>query len=282
MLCGPNGINATREGSVRVQVRPAGVVSFPFVCRRNPEAGPLGVVRRTGVPRVALATESRVDNERTYMKFGRFMRGSVSPKFRNRFFKIEEINNLAMPGFFGISRQETRGNQADFLADMCVRIPISRVEESPGGRVLRLRGATDCVAFRTLFPKILIELEWDNSDDLDMVLTTPDGSLVNQFNPTNAGARYNGASHPICGPAFGARELITWSRNMPPLGKYSLQLRHFKKCMDNNPANYVIRISSGDKLQFSSTGVSSEEGRMQIVMFELGMTPDGTLTVTVL
>lgn len=265
-LCQGDGLDTFREGP-RLQVRPTGIVSIPFVCKTNPSLPDIGRIIRTAEALVADASESRMDNNRTYSRISQFMRGSVSPKFKKRFYGLSALNSPAAPGRSGISRQRSRGNQASFLNDLCVRIPIRRYEEISGGvtKVKRVNGATDCVSFRTIFSQLLIDLVWDNSDDLDMRVITPNGDVVSRFFERAAGAVYTTSTQPTCGTAFAGRDLVSWQRNAPQPGNYRVEVRHFTKCASNAPVNFTVRVSSGDKVRRDVSMSSSSAGGFKTV-----------------
>lgn len=152
-----------------------------------------------------------------------------------------------------MGRRKAKGNQKDFLDDICVILPIRSWDIlKPDGSILRTISRSkpgDCVAYETRYPMVLVELQWDSSDDLDLELVEPDGDLVNRGNPESEAGRLNNDNNVgACGIVPAGKEAIIYDSRKRALiesGKYTVTVRHFNNC-GNGRTQWMLRVMVHD------------------------------------
>lgn len=120
-------------------------------------------------------------------------------------------------------------------------IPISAAAVGTSGFT---RGAqltpTEITTMKQIGVKFL--LNWSTSADLDLEVTTPDGSVINFMSPEGQGGVLERDSNSTCGErAAHPVESIAWSaKNMIP-GQYGLRISQFDSC-DATDTPYTLTI----------------------------------------
>lgn len=158
--------------------------------------------------------------------------------FQKRFLGLRQIKFPLLPSRFGLAIREPFGNQLDFLDFTCVTLPITEFAiVNRDGSLTQGNGRGNkksCVRFVTVVARILIELTWDSSDDFDVAVTEPDGTVINKDSTKSPRAgliRNNGVD--MCGKVIANREQIQWNVRkvvLPLSGKYLVRVRHTKNC----------------------------------------------------
>lgn len=160
-----------------------------------------------------------------------------------------------------MGRRGAKGNQKDFLGNICVILPIKSWDVlEADGTVLRTTNRSkrvDCMAFQTRYPTVLVELQWDSSDDLDLELIELGGTKINGETPdTDAGHLINENNIGSCGIAQAGKEAIVCDsrkRRLIQNGKYTVIIHHFNNC-GNGPTKWKLLIMVDDKVVLKKKG----------------------------
>lgn len=107
----------------------------------------------------------------------------LSPSFPKRFFKASRNRRLRASC---VSNLRLRGNQQQFVDDLCIRLPI-KTYEIVDRRTRRVQDVVrtdgtenDFGSFRSRASNILVELT--SGDDFDLAVKEPRGSQLSRFN----------------------------------------------------------------------------------------------------
>lgn len=277
-FCQANGFRTVfAEAGPRLLLRDANVASHPFVCRKVIEDPRTFFNRSIRVNKVGQAevhpAALRGESPRPFVKISKFSPSGLSPKFGKKYFTLREINRFPpIPGEKGISRQMSTGNQEDFVDDLCVKIPVTSYDLlnedlTLDKRIRRTSQPEDCVSFRSLLPKILIELTWDSSDDFDLSVKEPNGEKINFNNDRSGtgGRLINDQNVGRCGLDPDGREQIRWLvTDSPDVGKYVVTVKHFKNC-GNGPTNWSLAVIINGKAEVFKTGTSNKDDNKKVV-----------------
>ena len=111
---------------------------------------------------------------------------------------------------------------------------------------------------------ITITLAWKTSDDLDLHLVEPDGTIVYYINPQSQ----NGADLDIDMNADGRKsqnplENICYRRT-PPNGKYKIMVKFFARKSRDPEIPYTIYVRNGSSEKYF-TGVHTSVGDMHLI-----------------
>lgn len=261
----------------RLIVRDANVASFPFVCRKIVPSGRdfFNQTVRVGKTAEALVhpADDRNESPRPFVPISKFRPDGLSPPYPKTYFSLRDIDRFPpLPGEKGISRSANKGNQEEFIDDLCVYIPIRSYDLlnedlSLDRRVRRTKELEDCVSFRTTAPRILVELTWDSPDDLDLRVEEPNGNVVSFRKPKTAtGGRLimdNNISN--CGIDPVGREQVRWGRPGSPLeGRYIVTVQHFNNC-GTGPTNWALAVTiEGENVLFEK-GTSDNDKDTRIL-----------------
>ena len=239
----------------RILLRDHSVATFPIVCL--PGTPELGDIIKTGEARVRPASSTG-----PFTPISLYGRG-VRPPFSRNYFQLRELSSFPpIPGKYGLVRGKSKGNQEDFVDDLCVVIPITKYRVA--GRVVDTRNPKSCISATTVRPTILAEMTWDTGDDLDLRIIEPDGNEIyhgNQVSPT--GGKLNQDTNVGgCGERTFGREQIRWLADSTPLdGEYTVQVRHYSRCSSPAPKpNWSLSIIVNGKLLQTESGQSDLDG----------------------
>lgn len=120
---------------------------------------------------------------------------------------------------------------------------------------------------------VQILLSWDNYNDLDLIVTDPNGESVWFKNPrVSSGGKleidmnveYPDSNTPI--------ENIYWPSNSAPQGTYYVYLSYFKEHIDIPENQYHIKVIHGEKTDIYSGTIKNEKDTIQICTFTMGNT----------
>lgn len=110
---------------------------------------------------------------------------------------------------------------------------------------------------------VTITLSWDTKADLDLQLVEPDGTVVFHDSPTSfSGAVLSEDANAECTVNPGSVERITWPSGQPLLGEYTVQVRVFDLCGEDE-VNWELKITIGNEVIFTESG--SENGDFTFV-----------------
>eukprot|EP00177_Eucheuma_denticulatum_P001889 GFKZ01003372.1.p1 GENE.GFKZ01003372.1~~GFKZ01003372.1.p1 ORF type:complete len:366 (-),score=21.14 GFKZ01003372.1:394-1377(-) len=168
--------------------------------------------------------------------------GNISPA------QYRELNQRCMT--MGIRRFET----VDF--DTRERVRTIRVRPNP----------RNCVAFRTFAPRIIFALVWDTQDDFDLVVTEPDGDLVDRGlagTTTTNGGRFGGDMNVnTCRvrAVMSGMEFATFSDfndgTTVEEGEYQISAVHFNRCR-NMDTNWELKVIVDGVQSILASGVAT-------------------------
>jgi uncharacterized protein YfaP (DUF2135 family) len=111
------------------------------------------------------------------------------------------------------------------------------------------------------WPRFNLQFTTGASNDVDLYVITPDGSVINYKQPlAQNGSMDMGC---LCGDCpHGANENIYWSAGTAPKGKYTVWAQYFDPCVGvGGASNYVIRIIKGTAVLKKYEGVVSTRKR---------------------
>lgn len=182
-----------------------------------------------------------------------YMPAGLPQPFPSNYFRVKEIPS----GEVKIVRGRTSVGQNVFLHDHCMTLPITqyRILRRDGTRApfRRTNNPRDCISMRLIASKLIFEVTWNNTDDIDLVLTEPDGpngeagDVISRFNlKSSTGGRLNGDSAigDSCEPVFPGetfRESVFYDIDpRVKSGVYKMRIQHFKNC-GNGPTNLDVR-----------------------------------------
>lgn len=187
----------------------------------------------------------------------KFSPAGLRPQFKKSFFKLFKIQFV--PEEQGIGRKPTRGNQQEFLDDLCVVLPITSYDVMMGGKTKTINRSrpSDCLSFRTRNPKVLVELSWNSSDDLDLEVTEPDGELVTREAPEGDSGRLNNDNNVgACGMIPAGKEAVIYEQMLEiASGDYTATIKHFNNCGDG-PTRWRLRVIVDGDVVLTKTGNS--------------------------
>ena len=145
------------------------------------------------------------------------------------------------------------GNQNRFTHGTCFYVPVKTYAlQLPNRRctLVDAEKASDCFVFVAYTPDIIFELQWfDTGDDLDLIVTEPDGSTVNYTHTRSVCGRMHSGDGGIdgCDVAKETREKVEYFRSCPDFqrGKYKLAVRHLTNCGEGGTRYYLRAIQDG-------------------------------------
>jgi hypothetical protein len=117
------------------------------------------------------------------------------------------------------------------------------------GNMLKLAGIGNVPAPGSMS----ISLSWNGDADLDLHVTDPAGETIYYFHPTSAsGAGLNRDRQ--CGGDLATTEVVSYSSNQAPGGKYLISVHHFRSCGQPADVPWKITVDS-DRGSQTFTGV---------------------------
>ncbi|CDF41302.1 Gal-2,6-Sulfurylases II [Chondrus crispus] len=195
-----------------------------FICRNFPGGRTLGRIRSTGT--------ALIQSGSTITPINKFRPNGLSPAFPRNYFRVTPLT--FQRNRQGVARRASVGNQEDFLDDLCVRLPIRNynIDNTDGSvfRTIATSDPRDCIAFRPVVRPIVVDVAWDSSDDFDLSVEGPPGSL---------GGRVNDNLVAACGLFPAGKEAVSFENMVP--GKYTVKLMHFNNCF-NKRTRWVVNV----------------------------------------
>lgn len=175
--------------------------------------------------------------------------GAVSPNLFNadkswlRRFFLYRGNPGPIPsgGSFRINVEGASPQLYPLLNDRCLIVPL-RFYTTPTRRVTTRDTFNDCVSFRTNTPKAAIELRWFGADDLDIVVTEPNGDVLDSTNPTSTNGRLVfDVGSPTCDTIRAGREVVVYDDAITP-GVYTISIVRKVRCPQVTKPRFSFRM----------------------------------------
>lgn len=232
----------------------------PFLCQERPGKQTLRLVNVTTGQ--ALVSEFRKDD---YTPISQYRPNGLSPPFQPN-----HLGMFFMPfsKAFGFGRRLSMGNQHDFIGDLCVRLPIRRYTLlARKGRIVKsvkTKDPRDCVEYRSQAPDLVVEFNWETSDDFDMRIVEPDGTELSKFNTrTTAGKLTRDFAESNCQGVANSEQAIYSSSENIQTGEYRVIVTHFEGCRFG-AVKYVLRATVRGKVVLTRSGQNDFNGRKVI------------------
>lgn len=234
----------------------------PLICRRT-ATDKFRHVIRTGEPIIVLPDGKELPLHKWRPK-------GLSHPFRQNFFFTANVLSL---GKSSITRRRFIGNQMLHIRNACIRLPVTLLRNkstrgTSAALPTRYRTLSSCISFRAHPVALLIELEWENNDNLNLYLTEPGGTVVNKFyttSPTTGAKLTKDIATDAC---FSRRILVAKEQisyqNSFPTGTYTVIGRHYANCY-RRPTRWRLRVIAMDDVILSET--SLDNGDFSAVMF---------------
>lgn len=261
--CLPNTLGLPKPAGGRNLLRSPGISLSGFVCLEDVN---IGTVRKTG--------EALVEVNGTMIPISTYKPPKLSRPFRRSQFGLFPIPFLG--GKQGIGRRESRGNQEKFLDNLCVVLPITKYNVIAEDDAVAERVMSDdedsCVSFRTRTVEVLTDLTWNSSDDLDIKVITPSGTVLDKNNPLTPDARLTETEQEnTCDGRTASKETAAIFNPMPAeKGTYTVEITHFKNCMDG-PSDWELRFTVNGNLLAKRSGTSDLKNRGVIDVFQFSV-----------
>lgn len=172
----------------------------------------------------------------------------VTPAFPANYFTV-----IKMPsGSEKITRRKASGNQFEKTDNLCIELPVKSYRmERPDGSISRKTtgGADDCVAIRVQAMKLMYEMVWNNTDNIDFKVVEPTGERISRRNTvSSSGGRFHtNVGWDRCGlsliPGELSRETVSWDIDeVPPTGVYTAIAKLDASC-GNGPVKATLRVT---------------------------------------
>lgn len=243
---------ANRNGNVAqvgttIRLRSPNTAVNPYICMLD---GSVGRVIATGVASIRTNTFNNA-----MVPINQWSPLGLDTPFPRRFFYGRQIPGLKLAG---LAHLKPKGNQYSYLNDQCFTLPITKYEEvnTNTGEVVGEKtpsGFNNCVSFRTLAHRMLVELFWESSDDLDLVVREPDGDILSRTNPiSTTGQKRNDNGKDGCGEIKVAKEGVIWRDEVEP-GTYVVRVIQYKNCLLGK-AKFTLRVTLDGQEYFKRTG----------------------------
>lgn len=246
------------------------VASAPFICLPGQD---LGHILVTGEARV-----TPVRGGGAFIPISFYRPDGLRPKYPSNYFGLSEITFPPLPGKYSISHVPSSGNQFANANDICVQIPILRYElfkRNGSLKVVNSNDPNDCISYRVRAPKLLIELAWDSSDDLDLVVTEPQpsGFVISGDNQrAPSGGRLQGDFPEFsCTELNATREQVRYLQDhtVTP-GQYTVSGFHFENCRKRRTSWSLAVIHNG--ITIASTRGQSNTFKAKKEIFKITFT----------
>lgn len=215
--------------------------------------------------REALVSKARSGDP--FVPISQYSPQGLGRPFQKNYLKLVKVPFLNKQA---VARGKILGNQNRFSNDLCVIMPLRQYQllrnDGTVRRTVRTNNPADCVTFRTLAPRLLIELVWENSDDLDVSLLEPTGFLLSRFNPDSpsGGRLFRDNGFNACGLFRVSKETIRYlADSVPPRGEYTVRVAHFENCLAG-PTSWVLRVTVNGVVRLRRSGSSNRDVRQRI------------------
>lgn len=255
---------------------------FPyFIC--SPQIRRLGLIRSLGRP-ILDTGASETPRDRVFLSDWRPDR--LRQNFANNFFTIAHAPGR--PGTSTILRGRASSNQRTFIDSRCIIIPVTawdllrrdgtiaktetRPEPNLGTHPLtnmpvvrqpKKKERRPCLAFRTVYPLALVQLSWDSSDDLDLSVTEPGGTVVDKRILFSLGGTHSGdANVGVCGIAPGGVESVSYGASDEASikeGVYKVKVSHFNNCAGGRKTRWKLMVAIGEHVVEVRKGMSGRD-----------------------
>lgn len=203
----------------------------------------------------------------------RYAPPGLSPRFPATYLKVK----VEPGGDNRLFRGRSFGNQNQFANDLCVTVRVTQYmtlkRDGSPGPLKTTSSRKDCVSFRASSSKLQFEVQWNTTDDLDILLEEPDGFVVNRFNPTSpSGARLNrdNGGDSFCLPNVNGqrtREVVSYNiDDRPQTGTYVLSVQHLRNCR-STPTEYIVRAIVNGNVVKKRTGITDVTDRSVVGAF---------------
>lgn len=261
-FCGITSGALTRIGRKLMPHGPNVRSPGPSLCRRSTRDR-IGRIISSGEPLVIEESNPAVE---TPLKRW-FPRGLTVP-FQSGFFYAGNTSVFRRSTVF---RKRFLGNQAAFINNSCIRLPIL-IFERRAKWIDGFRGSfevvntkqqikKDCVSFIPLPTYFHITLNWDSKDDLDLIVYEPDGTRLNKNNmhsPNTCGRLGRDKVYDACFSRnkTSGMEVVYYRACQPPTGTFTIKAEHHTNC-NNMPINWELIIERNGEMVEVSNGTSN-------------------------
>ena len=219
------------------------------VCYREPYYF-VRKMMKTGEAKVRLA------GSKDFVHISRLpLKGYPKGTFPNTFFQETPTNEMSTTFLSGIGYDGDVPRDAITALDgACVSMPIGKWQESEGEII---KGDRSCVSFTTYVAKVEIRLFWESNDDLDLIVTEPDGKVVDTEGK-GVGLHIEDQGFAQCDEKepniSGRTERIVYRENSKPLpGTYTVIPVMHNKCKPYGAAKFNIKIVKEGRLIYNHT-----------------------------
>jgi hypothetical protein len=103
------------------------------------------------------------------------------------------------------------------------------------------------VILNSLFGTSVI-LNWSGKTDLDLSVTTPDGSVIDYEHPSAQGGKIDLDSNAACSSSFAPAEAIVWKPGKEVNGHYQVKVSRFDSCGQEGDLNYTVTVIACGKV----------------------------------
>lgn len=187
-------------------------------------------------------------------------------------FSAGAIRCASIPGIAasGVVKRAAVWNQHMYLDGVCVVLPIYEYEAmDEDGRVVKVKatnGKTECVSFRAVAARVVVELRWLSGDDLDLAVVEPDGDRVH-FRKTSSesGALWSDSGVDGCGVSPVMMERTVYRvAEMIQSGKYAVKAMHARNC-GLGPTKWRLSVTVDGRVVKRASGLSDEKKAGRVI-----------------
>lgn len=254
-----NDVGSPRVQAPYINLRESGVGTLPYICNEDPSADQIRSISQVKEAMVADGSTDNADRS-DFQAISNYNPPGLPKPFPKKAFTLTRIFWPSVPQtWFGVSKQKMGKKIYKFSNNLCVYIPVKKysVLDSNGNeRLIKVKGnrsANACVAFRTVAPKMLIDLTWNSSSDLELSLTEPNGNTIDRLNPISAatgGKLIRTFNSNPCSQYSTGQEQIAYPPKRTLLGpQYKLEIRHRRNCGIGTTVYALNILINGKKAQ---------------------------------
>lgn len=208
---------------------------------------------RTPVVSVAESGEARVVTRGRRLK--RISTMTATQSFSSSFFKVLSLGN----GGASVAHETPQGNQARVVDGRCFVLGIERFQIARRFKTVNGVGSRtrDCVAFRAVVPRVMVEVRWEGPDDLDLIVVDPNGEeLSAQSNvETMTGVLLADDGVSRCGEMGVSGREVSVYRGDVVRGQYVAFVKHWDNCGRGARWRLSVRVDGrvvGERMGFSN------------------------------
>lgn len=129
----------------------------------------------------------------------------------------------------------------------------------------------DWVGLVATAAEILIEGQWDSSEDFDLSCEEPDGDVIDFNKEESEGGKLNNENILSCDvnkDGVKGKENIVYRQGGPiETGRYSVRLRQFENCGDG-PTGWKVRVMIGGKIRVERSGTADDASEEVVTTVE--------------